>query len=110
MHISKRLQYYRRVARAYLLPGTSQLSFWHDSAELNRNASTHSLGEYYMTFGEKANYAGPYDATGIPMLNYRGAIGVQHNPIAIAQWGLGNLTLFHQHAHTDAKRKFLLAG
>ncbi len=70
MLISKRLQYYRRVGRAYLWPGTSQLSFWHDSAALNHNASTHSLGEYYMTFSEKAQYAGPCDQSGIPMLNY----------------------------------------
>src|SRR5438034_2111923 len=89
-----RLNYYRRVFRAYLLPGESQLSFWHDSAELNRDASTHSLGEYYMTFAEKAVYAGPHDARGIPMLNYRGVIGMQHNPIAIAQWGLGIYNVF----------------
>jgi len=105
-----RLNYYRRVFRAYLLPGGSQLSFWHDSAELNRDASTHSLGEYYMTFAEKAGYAGPHDACGIPMLNYRGVIGMQHNPIAIAQWGLGNYNVFCQTGDTDARKKFLLAS
>src|SRR5215470_340984 len=96
MQISTRLQYYRRVGRAYFLPGTSQLSFWHDSAELNPNAATHSLGEYYMTFAEKANYAGPYDTRGVPLLNYHGVIGQQHNPIAIAQWGLGNYNLYRR--------------
>ncbi len=106
----QKFNYYRRVFRAYLRPGDSQLSFWHDSAELNPRASTSSLGEYYMDFSAKARYSGPHDATGIPMLNYRGAIGLQYNPIAIAQWGLGNLSLFRQQADLDAKRKFLLAS
>ena len=110
MQISKRWQYYRRVARAYLLPGTSQLSFWHDSAQLNQNASTYSLGEYYMTFAEKANYAGPYDASGIPMLNYHGAIGVQNNPIAIAQWGLGNYNLFRRSEQEQYRSRFVRAA
>ena len=53
-----------------------------------------SSGEYYMPFLEKADYAGPYDADGIPLLNYHGQIGRQYNPIAISQWGLGNFNLF----------------
>jgi hypothetical protein len=110
MPIPKRLQYYRRICRAYLLPGVSQLSFWHDSAELNPRATSHSLGEYYMTFAEKANYAGPCDPRGVPMLNYHGAIGLQYNPIAIAQWGLGNYNLFRQTDDERYRRKFLLAA
>jgi hypothetical protein len=105
-----KLNYYRRVFRAYLLPGRSQLSFWHDSAELNRHAPIHTLGEYYMTFAEKAAYSGHHDASGIPMLNYHGDIGRQHNPIAIAQWGLGNYNLLRQTGSHEARRKFLLAS
>ena len=41
-----------------------------------------------MTFAGKARYKGPFDATGIPLLDYQGDIGRQHNPIAIAQYGL----------------------
>lgn len=110
MPISKRLQYYRRVCCAYVLPGTSQLSFWHDSAELNQGAATHSLSEYYMTFAEKARYAGPHDEHGIPMLNYHGTIGLRYNPIAIAQWGLGNYNLFRRTESDTYRRKFLLAA
>ena len=63
-----------------------------------------------MLFAEKADYAGHHDSTGIPMLNYRGKIGLQHNPIAIAQWGLGNYNLFCR-SHDDArKNKFLAAS
>ena len=105
-----RLGYYRRICRAYLLPGQSQLNFWHDSAEVNRRASLHTLGEYYMTFSEKAAYAGHHDSNGIPMLNYHGDISLQYNPIAIAQWGLGNYNLLRQSGDLEAHRKFLLAS
>jgi len=63
-----------------------------------------------MLFGEKADYAGPHDADGIPQLNYRGKIGLQHNPIAIAQWGLGNYNLFCHGESEDRKKKFIAAS
>jgi hypothetical protein len=47
-----------------------------------------------MLFREKADYAGHYDVAGIPMLDYHGVIGLQYNPIAIAQWGLANYNRF----------------
>ena len=104
------LHYYRRVLRAYLLPGTSQLSFWHDAAEVNPRASINSLGEYYMNFAGKAKYSGPCDDDGIPLLNYHGKIGLQYNPIAIAQWGLGNFNSYRANRNSLAARKFLLAS
>jgi heparosan-N-sulfate-glucuronate 5-epimerase len=104
------LSYYRRIFRAYLWPSASQLSFWHDSAALNPRAPTHALGEYHMKFAEKAQYAGPHDLDGIPLLNYHGAIGLQYNPIAISQWGLGNYNVFAQTGSTDAHAKFLKAS
>jgi heparosan-N-sulfate-glucuronate 5-epimerase len=88
--------YYRRVASAYLLGGQSHLSFWHETPEENRNACADQLDEYYMLFREKADYAGPYDAAQIPLLDYHGSIGQQYNPIAIAQYGLGNYNLFRR--------------
>jgi heparosan-N-sulfate-glucuronate 5-epimerase len=106
---SQRLRYYQRIFRAYLLPGESQLSFWHDAAEMNPAAQVHALGEYYMTFAEKAGYAGPHDAAGVPQLNYHGQIGVQYNPIAVAQWGLGNFNQFRR-GDGSARGKFLLAS
>ena len=41
-----------------------------------------------MQFQGKAAYRGPFDTGGVPLLDYRGEIGRQHNPIAIAQYGL----------------------
>lgn len=98
MNAAARLQYYRRILPAYLGTGRSQLTFWHEIPEVNpdAHAAHHHIGPYYMAFREKADYSGPHDANGIPMLDYRGAIGLQYNPIAIAQWGLANYNRFRE--------------
>jgi heparosan-N-sulfate-glucuronate 5-epimerase len=101
------LSYYRRIASAYLFGGKSHLTFWHETPEENVNASARDLGEYYMLFAEKANYAGAYDSAGIPQLDYRGKIGRQYNPIAIAQYGLGNYNLFRRSGSAECRDKFL---
>ena len=44
------------------------------------------------------------------MLDYRGQIGLQYNPIAIAQYGLGNYNLFVQENSEERRRKFLAAA
>jgi len=94
MNVSRRWHYYRRIFSAYLGTGRSQLTFWHEKPEANPRADAAKFGEYYMLFREKADYAGHYDSAGIPMLDYHGVIGLQYNPIAIAQWGLANYNLF----------------
>ena len=63
-----------------------------------------------MLFAEKAHYPGDHDSAGIPMLNYRGRIGLQYNPIAIAQWGLGNYNHFCQGQCDEPRKKFLAAS
>src|SRR6266576_520003 len=110
MDFSRRLQYYRRIFSAYLLPGKSHLSFWHEIPELNPHAKTDQLGEYYMRFTAKADFAGDYDAQGIPRLDYHGTIGLQYNPIAIAQYGLGNYNLFARDQEEFRRQKFLAAS
>jgi heparosan-N-sulfate-glucuronate 5-epimerase len=110
MSVAARLNYYRRISSAYLLPGESQLTFWHDQPQENCSASVDQLGEYYMPFLEKAGYAGAHDAGGIPLLDYHGKIGLQYNPIAIAQWGLGNFNLHLKSNNAEHKRKALAAA
>jgi len=102
--------YYRRIFSAYLLGGNSQLTFWHETPAENPDASGNELGPYYMLFSEKADYAGPFDSSGIPQLNYRGHIGVQYNPIAIAQYGLGNYNLWRLRGDPARRDKFLRAA
>jgi heparosan-N-sulfate-glucuronate 5-epimerase len=110
MSLFNRLHYYDRIFRAYLLPGKSHLSFWHETPAANPRATYDQLGEYYMAFAEKADYGGHYDAAGVPMLDYHGRIGLQYNPIAIAQYGLGNFNLYSQSQNNGRRGKFLTAS
>ena len=107
--LTRRLRYYRRIASAYLTPRVSQLTFWHETPEV-AGFTPGKLGVYYMLFRSKADYAGPFDADGIPLLNYHGAIGLQSNPIAIAQYGLGNFNLYLASGAEDRRAKFLMAA
>ncbi len=106
----RRIDYYRRIFSAYLMGNKSQLTFWHNIPEVNESFDTGTLGEYYMPFFVKADYGGHYDDKGIPMLNYRGIVGLQYNPIAIAQYGLGNYNLYCRTREEDRKNKFLHAA
>ena len=105
-----RLRYLRRVAEAYLGSGPSQLTFWHERPETNPNAFAEPLGEYYQCFFTKADYAVHTDGNGVPMLDYRGHIGRQYNPIAIAQWGLGNWNLWQRTGDVGRRRRWTLAA
>ena len=96
MSIAQRLHYYNRIFAAYLTFNKSHLTFWHDTPQENLRAPVEELGEYYMGFFQKAGYTAHLDAEGIPLLDYHGKIGVQYNPIAISQWGLGNYNLFRE--------------
>jgi len=110
MSFTGRLQYYRRIFGAYLTPGPSHLTFWHDVPQATPDAPCERLGAYYMDFTQKADYPGYYDAWGIPKLDYRGHISLQYNPIAIAQWGLGNYNLHLRTKDEERRRKFLNAA
>ena len=104
---ASRLAYYRRIFSAYVLRRRSQLSFWHETPELNAEASFDSPGQYYMTFADKAAYAGPFDAAGVPLIDYRGSIGRQYNPIAVAQYGLARYNRFAQTRNPADRAQFL---
>ncbi len=87
--------YYWRILAAYGGWGRSHLAFWHETPAVEAGSfDDPPSGRYYMAFAEKAAYAGPFDAGGIPLLDYRGRIGPQYNPIAIAQYGLARWNRF----------------
>jgi heparosan-N-sulfate-glucuronate 5-epimerase len=81
------VSYLARVLCVYTNQRSGPLSFWYEQPELNERAFR-GLPDYFMRFAGKARYAGPFDSDGIPLLDYRGEIGRQYNPIAIAQYGL----------------------
>ena len=108
--IQSRWAYYRRVFSAYVLGGTSQLTFWYDTPQVNEEAPVGRLGQYHMPFLEKAAYSGPFDPQDVPLLDYRGSLGRQYNPIAIAQFGLGNYNLHCRTGSEDALKKWTIAA
>jgi hypothetical protein len=85
--VMARLEYLTRVLQVYTRPALGPLSFWHEEPEINE-ARHGDTRQYFMRFRGKAAYAGPFDDGGIPLLDYRGRIGRQYNPIAIAHHGL----------------------
>lgn len=99
--------YYYRIFSAYLGKQPSQLTFWHDEPQINSNAKYDEIGEYYMPFFYKANYSAYFDKDGIPLLDYRGKVGKQYNPIAVAQYGLGNYNLFKRDNDKERYEKFI---
>jgi hypothetical protein len=105
-----RADYLRRVGAAYLLPTRSHLTFWHDRPEVNPALSPDRLSAYYMSLAAKSDYPGPFDREGIPMLDYQGRIGRQYNPIAIAQYGLGNYNRLLAEGDPKRCRNFLRAA
>ncbi len=105
-----RLRYWRRIFSAYLGGGRSHLTFWHGVPQVNEAARPGELGQYWQRFAVKADYEGPFDDAGIPMLDYRGHVGVQYNPIAIAQYALGNYNLYRSEGGEDRRHTFLGAA
>ena len=60
-----------------------------------------------MSFQQKAEYKSHVDKIGIPMLDYQGVIGLQYNPISIAQWGLGNYNTWKEIESKSHYHKFI---
>ncbi len=102
-----KILYWKRIFSTYVLKGKNNLTFWHGEPEINRFSKYSELDEYYMKFHYKANYKGDHDNNSIPMLNYEGDIGIQYNPIAIAQWALGNYNLWKRSNSQSSYEKFI---
>jgi len=92
--MKSKLSYLKRIFSAYLLSKNSNLSFWHTNLKTNKVGNYKTIGRYYMNFEEKTRYGGPFDSDGIPMLDYKGAVALQYNPNAIAQYALGCYDLY----------------
>jgi len=91
------------------LSSDSSVSFWYLPIKYPFNVDYNHPCFYYLDFSEKLRYKGPYDKNNIPMLNYKGSIGIRYNPCAIAQYGLGALFNFGKTEDHDLLNKALLA-
>lgn len=109
--IINRIRYWNRIFSTYIFKKSdTNLSFWHGEPEVNENTNYKELDQYYMMFIYKANYNGESDSNGVPKLNYRGDIGLQYNPIAIAQWGLGNYNLWSEKKEDKYYNNFIASA
>ena len=57
MSAASRLRYWRRLVSAYLLPGQSQLTFWHETPAAEVDFNPDGIGPYYMSFARTAHDA-----------------------------------------------------
>lgn len=102
-----RLKYWRRILSAYYGGGKSHLTFWHGVPQVNLEAEPGTIDQYWQRFAVKADYPGQYDAHGVPMLDYHGHVGLQYNPIAIAQYALGNWNRYRWEGDAQRRDTFL---
>lgn len=108
--VRARMRYWRRIFSAYFGGRQSHLTFWHGTPEVNLEADPAGVDQYWQAFLAKADYPGHHDADGIPMLDYQGHVGLQYNPIAIAQWGLGNWNRWRREGDPARRETFLKAA
>ena len=90
--VSNRLNYYKRIFNAYIFKkNSSNLSFWHTPLKVNKltDADRQTLRAYPQNFEDKIGQIHTTDDCGVIMLDYRGNLGLQYNPNAIAQLALG---------------------
>jgi heparosan-N-sulfate-glucuronate 5-epimerase len=103
------VSYLTRVLRVYAQKGSGPLAFWYERPEINESACDGGPG-YFMRFAGKARYPGPFDADGIPLLDYRGDIGRQYNPIAVAQYGLARFNAWTASADRPDRDAWIAAS
>ena len=100
-----RVAYLARIARVYANRSSGPLSFWYEQPRMNE--AGFDGRQYFMTFQGKAAYAGPFDSDGVPLLDYQGDIGRQHNPIAVAQYGLARFNRWCDTTAADDRTAWL---
>jgi hypothetical protein len=104
-----RIEHVVRALQVYTRRTAGPLSFWYEEPEIN-DAYRRDPRQYFMRFRGKADYRGPFDACGIPLLDYRGNIGRQYNPIAVAQYGLARFNRWCQGGGTADRMAWLAAS
>lgn len=90
--MKKKLSYLKRILSAYLIDyGSSNLAFWHTPLRINEltGEDLRTLRAYPQNFEDKIGKIKITDDQGVILLDYKGALGLQYNPNAIAQLALG---------------------
>jgi len=94
-----RIERYNRLVRVHLLKQHSVKRIWSYAGDLNeyRLAKPDDLLRgYFLDFSTDADYPGPFDSDGIPLLDYHGAIGLRYNPWSIGHYALASFQKYLQ--------------
>lgn len=84
--------YLKRILSSYLINhGASNITFWHSPLRTNtlENEDLVTLRAYPQNYEAKIGLIHTVDNKGVIMLDYKGNLGLQYNPNAIAQLALG---------------------
>lgn len=90
--MKSRYKYLKRVASSYILNHkTSNLTFWHTPLSVNMLAAEDlkAIRAYPQNYESKIGLIDTVDELDVIMLDYKGDLGLQYNPNAIAQLALG---------------------
>jgi hypothetical protein len=98
-----------RLARVYALRSTDSLSFWREQPQLNER-SFQDGRQYFLRLQRQAGYRGPFDQDGVPLVDYHGDIGLQYNPVTIAQYGLAHFNRWCDTRASIDERAWLAAA
>lgn len=104
------MKIYNKIIR-YKNRKTSSLAFWWlqvKEGKGNYKLSQNQLDDYYVDFSEKVKYNYLFDKEGVPLLDYKGDIGIQYNPCAIAQYGLGLCSMWYETKEIKYLEKILV--
>ena len=100
--------YLKRIISSYILNHKiSNLAFWHTPLHINEltDEDLKTLRAYPQNYESKIGIIDTTDNLGVIMLDYKGDIGLQYNPNAIAQLALGYYDKIL--SGEDCLRKFL---
>lgn len=90
--MKSKLCYLKRIFSSYILNyKNSNLAFWHTPLRINEltDEDLKTLRAYPQNYESKIGMIDTTDNLGVIMLDYKGDIGLQYNPNAIAQLALG---------------------
>jgi hypothetical protein len=98
-----------RLLSVYLLRKGTTKTMWTHAGIVNetRCRSRDIMDGYFLDFSRDADYAGPFDAQGVPMIDYTGRIGPQYNPWYVGHYALANFELFRKTNDAVRREKFL---
>lgn len=90
--LKSKYAYLKRIISSYILNyNSSNLTFWHSPLRANdlSDIDLKTLRTYPQNYESKVGLIDTTDKSGVIMLDYKGNLGLQYNPNAIAQLALG---------------------